>query len=142
MAHSPHLLQGGLDVPEIVDEIGEDDDVERLIEDAIVNVRLDEVEIWIARAGAREHFGRKVDTAADRRFKRGEEIALRGAKLGDFQSWGDEVAVDLRQPAAVAAAKALARVTGFRERIPMVDPALAVVKRGGIGDGCEGVVHL
>ncbi len=76
MTIPPHLLEDGLDVPEVIDQIGKDDEVKGLIESALVDVGLHEGEVGISPAGAGEHFARKIDADANRRFYGGEQVAL------------------------------------------------------------------
>ena len=68
-----HLLEGDLDVPDIIHQVREDDDVELLVQAGkVVRVRPDEFEIRMARTGALQHLLREVDANAAGRFERGE----------------------------------------------------------------------
>jgi hypothetical protein len=136
------VLEYRLHVPEIVDQIGKNDDVEDLIENQFVCVSLDEKKSRIPIAGAREHLAGKIDAYADGRLKRRQKIALGASQLQHAQTGRDKVSVDLDQPSSITSAETLSRVTSAGEGIPMRDSVLPMDLGGRIDNGSDSIVHL
>ena len=98
-------LEQRLHVPDVVEEVGQDDDVERRRRRReVVRVGLDEVQLADGAARAPlDHRRREVDADAHRRAQRGQQIAVAAAELEDAQPRRHEEAVDLLEPAVVGA---------------------------------------
>ncbi len=124
---TPELFEDALHVPDVVEQVGNHDCVERSLEiGQVVRVALDEVQTGVPRGGAPHHLPREVDADPERRRERGEEIALAAPDLDHPPPCGDERAVNLRQPAVVAAAQPAAAVEPASHRIPVLDPRCGV----------------
>jgi len=135
------LLEDALHVPGVVDEVGEDDNVEGLFEKReIVRVGMDEFEgtgngRQVTGDGAARHLGGEVYAEAARRSDGRQQLAVSAADFEDALSRTDEEAVDFLEAFMIRAAPAAPRVAHARHFVPLGHAGLLVLLSGGIEEG-------
>ena len=119
-AHAAQALEGGLDVVEIADDVGEDHHVEAAVEVEFLHVGDVELVLRELRARLVDHAGTDVDAHALRGLERVEQFAGAAADQEDRGTLGHvELKIVLHQPVivAVAAAAFHARRGGAVEKV-------------------------
>src|SRR5690242_14501160 len=81
MAEWRYLFQDQLDVPQIVNEIGEDDVIKLLIQRDLMDIAGQDGELGMAGARGRDHARREIDTEAKRRRESSEQIPSPATQL-------------------------------------------------------------
>jgi hypothetical protein len=124
------LVEDGLDVPDIVHQVGEHHNVELASKRERMRVPLDETEARVSSGGVRDHLTGQIETDADPRLQRREEITAAATDLQNPKTRSHDRSVDLDQAAPV---------TGYGEtdigfapghRIPVGGPHLLVALEG------------
>src|SRR5260221_6550492 len=87
-----------LDIPQQVDQIRADDEVEFLVQVQRVDIGFHEFEIRISFAREADHTRRKIDTDAARWLQCRQEVATATAQFENAHSWRHYEAEDFRQP--------------------------------------------
>ena len=122
------LLDHGLDVPHVVDQVGGDDHVERAFDLAeVVNVGVDEAELGMAVPGTGDHLGGEIDTGAFGGLQRGEQVTAAAAQLQDALAGTDQELVYLVNVAVVVVTPARPHVEMACNVIPPCGTGVHVV---------------
>ena len=110
-----------LDVPQVVDQVGQDDDVEGLASMQVERVRvgLDEVQLRVPSRGAAQHRARKIHAQAERRLQRGQQVALATADLEHALVRGDQRAIHLGQARVIGARPVRGAREAGRDVVPV-----------------------
>ena len=133
-----------LNIPGIVDQVGENDRVEGAA------LRLDVERVGLEKAKMRmpglrlaNHLAREVDADTDRRRHRRQKVPTTAADLQHAQAGKDQRAVDALQSAIVGAAQPAPTLAGHRHAIPVCDPARAIAggSRGAVLPRLFGFAH-
>ena len=120
-AYRREPLDRCLHVPQIVNQVGEDDVVEPGFQTELIDVAPHETELRMLSRGPLEHLRRKIDADAERRLERGQQIASAASEFQHPASRRHEVTVNFRQAPIVAGAGSLAIVA-----IPEPDALCAI----------------
>lgn len=129
-------FQHDLDVPEIVQEIRQDDHVEALTEVQVVNVSHDERQPGVLRTGPQNHLGREVHADAEVRIEGGQEVPGPAAKLEDPSAGRDEEPIGFDESSLVSCSQTRPAFEAPSNRVPMRQTRLSV---GVLGPGQPGV---
>ena len=127
VAQSMKPVEELLDIPDIVQEVREHDDVECAFERSeVVRVGLDELQVRISSACLFEHRRRKVHPDASFRRQRSQQVSGPASDLEHPRpGWNDEP-IDAPEPAMVRASDARAVFVRGCDAIPMRDPLRAI----------------
>jgi hypothetical protein len=95
-----------LDIPDIVEEIREEDDVEGTGGRQGVPVRQDEVKARVLVTGREEHLGGEIDPETEGGLKGGQQVSFGAADLEDAEPSSRELPQDALETAVVVGAPA------------------------------------
>jgi hypothetical protein len=102
--------QNLLQVPYVVYEVGQNDDVEALVESDLVHVGPGKPQTRVIGGGEGDHLITEIDPEPVRWFNRGEQPSGTAAELDDPRTGSDEVLIDLgKTPVIVAALESAVR---------------------------------
>src|SRR5262249_3265689 len=96
-----------LHVPDVVDQIRQQDPVEGLPEFQFVRITHDEAQPRMALPGDANHLGRKVDTGSRARLHGSQQVARPAADFEDALARGNQPAINLVETAVIAAIPAI-----------------------------------
>src|SRR5262249_6426557 len=127
-----------LDVPHVVDEVRQDDGVERLGQLEVVSIGDHEAQLGVPPFGPRDHLLRKIEADANRRSERREEVPPSAPDLEDAGADRNEELIDVSETPLVVPAPPGPRVETARESIPMRLALAAIPPRGSVDGAIAG----
>ena len=127
-AELPNPAEDSLNIPEIIDQIGEDDEIEFFFEADFVYIRLEKSQVGVSAPRPGKHPARKIDTDSDAGFKGSQKSSPSAAQLEDSTTGRNQGPVDLGKPHVVVAPKPFGPVETSRDRVPIHNP-LGCVER-------------
>src|SRR5215207_7621724 len=127
------LLKHPLYIPQVVHQVRQNDEVERLLElRKIVSVRVDECKLRIMFLRPADHFFGEIDSHSAGGFQRGEQMSLAAAYLEDFLIRADMKTIDLLQAQVIPVAQALPGIHLAGNGVPMGNAGLLIGIGGGV----------
>ena len=96
-----------LHVAKIVEEIGNDNEVEFFRRQRVMHIAMEELEIGVAITRTLEHLFGKIDADAARWLESREQIAMAAAEFEDAHSRRHEMLIDFCEPLLIVAAESL-----------------------------------
>ena len=101
VAAAPQGAKYLLHIPQVIDQVGEDNVIKSAIHFELVRVHLQEFHLGVILPGDGDHFRAKIHAQPARRLEAGEKIASPAAELQDRRTFGDEEAEEFRQTAVI-----------------------------------------
>ena len=102
------LFKNPLYIPEVVHQVRQNDEVERLFERRkVVSIRVDEFKLRIVFLRPADHFFREIDSHSAGGLQGGEQMSLAAAYLEDILMRADVKTIDLLQAEVIPVAQAL-----------------------------------
>ena len=138
MTEGAELLKDTLHIPQIVDQVRQDDDIELFIQPRkIMGIGNDESKVRMKLPGAADHLFGKINAYTAGGFERCKQISLGAAKLKNISIRAYVKAIDFTQSPVVPAAHAAPGGSFACDRIPVSDAFLLVGDGGCIGEGSK-----
>ncbi len=133
MAEEKDVLEGRLDVPQVVEKIRGNHEIELFAEvgTEIADIHLEKSMAGMALSGARDHFRGEVDSHSRRGLERREEVSRSASQLENPPPGRNHAPVDLLEPAVVPAAEPRALLAFTRHLVP-VRPTPVPVRDSGV----------
>src|SRR5690348_3917209 len=107
-------IENALHVAKVVEEIGNDDEVEFFRRQRLMHIAMKELEIRVAFARTLEHLFGKIDAHAARGFESRKQIPLAATEFEHPHFRRHEMFIDLREPLLIIAEDSLPIVEGLR----------------------------
>lgn len=119
---TPHDFEHSLNVPDVVDQIREDDEVEPLGKREIVRIRHDEADLGMTCRRKLDHLWREIHTDANGRRQCGQQIARPASDFEDALSRRNDGSIDFPQPLVVALVRPIETAERSCHLIPVLNP--------------------
>ncbi len=113
------LLEDGLDIPEVVDDIGEDDYIKFIVDGQKVCVSQQEVHLGMFLASEFEGFGGEIDAHTEGRLDCGEEISSTATDFEDPLARYHQVSVDFGEAFVVITTQSMPTAGPAGQGIPV-----------------------
>ena len=113
------LLEDGLDIPEVVDDIGEDDYIKFVIDGQMVGVGQQEVHLGMSAASVLERLGGEIDAHTEGRLDCGEQISSTATDFEDPLASYHQVSIDFGEAFVVITTQAMPTAGPAGQSIPV-----------------------
>ena len=142
MAKAFHLLEDALHIPQVVNQIGKDNDVEGFKKGCeIVYIRVDELQSWVTCLRPADHFLREIHPNAAPGLKLCQQAAIRTAKFQHAQIRANMKPENFREPLVVPPAHALPAIALAGHSIPVGNTGLLVGLTSWVGKNIFQHIH-